>query len=467
LINRLNDSFFLYKMSISYIIASYSGKDHTSNRDIAEIVLQVQIDSLLKLFAKKKELNIPNSIKEVIIVCPPVPTHNQFTAYYDFDTWKPQMDAFNVVLKRIEYVGANQHHSYDQWIQGWQNATCSHYFIMEDDYFLNDENPSIDLELLDLYASTFPSGIGALSVLCSSDETNGLHQALTFGLMSKQTVEQIPNPLATLYSYTGYPQLSFSKMLADYHIPMVDWFYKYTILFWNSYLQRIELFNDNTLPLAIVPVQLKITMGLPIYRKDCPHVLSVKRDGDAKRDVSLFDLVNDELTDKNTLHSYLGSYETLFCKRRATVENVLEIGIFKGGGIQLWHDYFKEAFVYGVDIDTTHYVLDPQYRINIITGDAYDTLFFIDQIVRPNLRFDVIIDDGPHTLASMKTCITYYSSLLTDNGILVIEDIQDVSWINALKDAVPDYLKSYIHVYDTRHIKNRYDDILFVIDKSV
>ena len=35
-----------------------------------------------------------------------------------------------------------------------------------------------------------------------------------------------------------------------------------------------------------------------------------------------------------------------------------------------------------------------------------------------------------------------------------------------LCDEVPENLKSFIKVYDLRHIKNRYDDIVFTIDKT-
>ena len=62
--------------------------------------------------------------------------------------------------------------------------------------------------------------------------------------------------------------------------------------------------------------------------------------------------------------------------------------------------------------------------------------------------------------------ITFYSGLLTNDGILVIEDIQSYDWIELLIGAVPNELKQYIKVYDLRKIKQRYDDIVFVIDKT-
>jgi hypothetical protein len=77
-----------------------------------------------------------------------------------------------------------------------------------------------------------------------------------------------------------------------------------------------------------------------------------------------------------------------------------------------------------------------------------------------------MLDDGPHTLESMKTFIKLYSQLMTDDGILIIEDVQEWDWIEILKRETPDDLKKYIVVHDLRKNKNRHDDILFIIDKS-
>jgi hypothetical protein len=77
-----------------------------------------------------------------------------------------------------------------------------------------------------------------------------------------------------------------------------------------------------------------------------------------------------------------------------------------------------------------------------------------------------MIDDGPHSLESMVSFIKLYFPLLADDGIMIIEDIPEYHWINTLTNAVPETSKKYIEVYDRRQIKGRYDDILFVINKS-
>jgi hypothetical protein len=77
-----------------------------------------------------------------------------------------------------------------------------------------------------------------------------------------------------------------------------------------------------------------------------------------------------------------------------------------------------------------------------------------------------MLDDGPHSLESMIKYIKLYSNLMTDDGILIIEDVQSWDWIQMLTDEVPEDLKKYIKTYDLRANKRRYDDIVFTIDKS-
>ena len=56
--------------------------------------------------------------------------------------------------------------------------------------------------------------------------------------------------------------------------------------------------------------------------------------------MSLEDLVDNSRTDKNTIHSYLPLYQNLLISKKETAKNVLEVGIFLGGSIKLWSDFF-------------------------------------------------------------------------------------------------------------------------------
>lgn len=189
----------------------------------------------------------------------------------------------------------------------------------------------------------------------------------------------------------------------------------------------------------------------------------------------LHNLCNNELTDKNTAHSYIDLYESLFSKKKDTATHILEIGIGpdfpkNGGSIRMWADYFTNAEIYALDIIhilQVHNCIRNQPRIHLLTSqDAYDPNLVRSQFIDKNIKFDMMLDDGPHSLESMVSFITLYSQVMKEDGILVIEDVQDISWIDTLRHATPDELKPFIQVYDRRSVKGRYDDIVFVINKS-
>ena len=186
--------------------------------------------------------------------------------------------------------------------------------------------------------------------------------------------------------------------------------------------------------------------------------------------MSLEQIVDNSRTDKNTVHSYLPLYQNLLIRKKETAKNVLEVGIYHGGSIKLWSDFFTNATVYGLDIMNINNVWEGiKNKENIIlhtSSDAYNDNFFITQFINKNIKCDFMLDDGPHTLQSMKQFIKLYSQIMTDDGILIIEDVQSWDWIDILKNEVPEHLKQFIKIYDLRPNKNRYDDIVFTIDKS-
>lgn len=173
----------------------------------------------------------------------------------------------------------------------------------------------------------------------------------------------------------------------------------------------------------------------------------------------------DDLTDKDTVHSYVThAYSTLFDNHLANnASKILEIGVQKGGSLLLWRDFFSNATIYGIDTNISHCSQITDDRIKILNRDAYNE----DCVNSLPNDFDIIIDDGPHTLNSMIFCVEYYVKKLNNNGLLIIEDLQDISWVQKLTKHIDPFLAKNINIVDLRSIKNRYDDILFIIDKRI
>jgi SAM-dependent methyltransferase len=171
-------------------------------------------------------------------------------------------------------------------------------------------------------------------------------------------------------------------------------------------------------------------------------------------------------------HSYIQNF---YGKEFEVYKNkkikILEIGIFEGGSIKLWKEYFSKAKeIIGVDI-TNEYLHQKYLNIDKVSynfGDAYDHEF--SKIFSND--FDIIIDDGPHTLETQIASIQLYLPKLKKGGIFVIEDVQYDSWFNNFIDESEKIYKNdnsnaeyVVDCLDFRDTLGRSDDMLFVIKK--
>lgn len=142
-------------------------------------------------------------------------------------------------------------------------------------------------------------------------------------------------------------------------------------------------------------------------------------------------------TDKLTKHPYSEKYEPLFEPFRDKPVRLLEIGAYYGASTIAWDKYFPKGDITVVDIQTRTALENVKGRIDenrtrILIGDAY-TQEFADTLG----TFDIINDDGPHNLESMRRCIELYYPKLNPGGFLVIEDIPNQHWIEEFQSKLP------------------------------
>ena len=142
-------------------------------------------------------------------------------------------------------------------------------------------------------------------------------------------------------------------------------------------------------------------------------------------------------TDKFDLGYMKHIYEPIFKKDGSRIKAILEIGVFEGDSLREWHSRFPQAIVHGVDLSTPNVTdLDPNL-VTIYSGvDAYSTNSISRFLgIRPQ-GYDLIIDDGPHTLESQLFFVRNYGSLLADDGIMVLEDIIHQGAREKLEEAI-------------------------------
>lgn len=145
---------------------------------------------------------------------------------------------------------------------------------------------------------------------------------------------------------------------------------------------------------------------------------------------------------------------------------VLEIGVWQGGSLGMWRDYFgPEAVIFGVDIDpesANQGVTDGLIRI----GSQVDADFMLN-VVEEMGGIDIVIDDGSHRSEDVIQTLRNTWPHLTDGGLYFIEDLHTSYWpawggglrrhdssIEALKTLVDTLHQPYFHSRaDTRNLE--------------
>jgi predicted O-methyltransferase YrrM len=169
---------------------------------------------------------------------------------------------------------------------------------------------------------------------------------------------------------------------------------------------------------------------------------------------------NGHTTDKwgSGNHPYLTVYDVLFSRLKDKVNNILEIGVYRGDSLNLWAEYFINSKIYGIDPDSWQVNIELHKNVEILTADGYcdETLEKLKQIG----KFALIIDDGSHMKEHQKFVMRNYCDLLTDDGILIIEDavfgVRDsVKYkVSDLLEYFPEELQKYVTFADLRHSGN-------------
>jgi hypothetical protein len=134
-------------------------------------------------------------------------------------------------------------------------------------------------------------------------------------------------------------------------------------------------------------------------------------------------------TDKAVHPHYLRKYEEYFQSLHDKELKLLELGVYKGGSMLLWRDYFPRGLIVGLDLNSVN-LADDSGRIRIYQGQQQDT-GLLDRIAAENAPdgFDVIIDDCSHIGELTRISFWHlFDNHLKAGGIYVIEDWSTGYW---------------------------------------
>ena len=199
-----------------------------------------------------------------------------------------------------------------------------------------------------------------------------------------------------------------------------------------------------------------------VYAKNMRSELSglCQKYGTDKGAINAADHSNDRV------HNYADFYETVFGGMRRQVKSVLECGILRGNSLRVWQEYFPNALITGIDVDET--LLFSDNRIETYQVDQTDPASikrFLAQV--KDQQFNVIIDDGLHTVDAAITLFDGVIGNLAADGVYVIEDAKPEMLLKIAEHLARyggDYAAKFINL--SRPNNRLSDDALVVITKE-
>lgn len=119
---------------------------------------------------------------------------------------------------------------------------------------------------------------------------------------------------------------------------------------------------------------------------------------------------------------YFDIYHRHFQKFVGKEVHVLEVGIYSGGSLGMWREYFgKGCHIYGMDIEPACMTYKTD-GIDVFIGDQSDRNFW-KQFRETVPKIDILIDDGGHDPEQQRITLEEMLPHLQPGGVYLCEDI--------------------------------------------
>jgi len=131
-------------------------------------------------------------------------------------------------------------------------------------------------------------------------------------------------------------------------------------------------------------------------------------------------------TDKSSeIHDYCRKYEKYLPFKRNHPITILEIGVLGGQSLKMWEEYYPNAIIYGIEIDSGAVKYEGG-MIKIKIGSQTDENFL--ETIKHLGPFDLIIDDGSHINSDIIFSYEHLFPSVKSEGVYVIEDACTSYW---------------------------------------
>jgi Methyltransferase domain len=142
-------------------------------------------------------------------------------------------------------------------------------------------------------------------------------------------------------------------------------------------------------------------------------------------------------TDVHKWHHYFDIYTRHFDPYRARPIRMLEIGVFRGGSLRMWKEFFHpDSVIVGIDIDRNcrqYEIAEQKIHVRIGSQADPDFLAAVNDEFGP---FDIILDDGSHkTYHQLVSFASLFRDALKDDGCYLVEDMHTNYWTSHVDTA--------------------------------
>lgn len=122
---------------------------------------------------------------------------------------------------------------------------------------------------------------------------------------------------------------------------------------------------------------------------------------------------------------YFDVYESHFKKFVGLAPTVVEVGVAKGGSLEMWLKYFgPDAKIYGIDSNPQ---IENVEGVNLIQGDQGNPEFW-DKFLQTVYSIDVFVDDGSHINSHQILTFCKVWPKMSPNGVFICEDTHTSYW---------------------------------------
>jgi len=124
---------------------------------------------------------------------------------------------------------------------------------------------------------------------------------------------------------------------------------------------------------------------------------------------------------------YFDIYHRHLARFRNEAVTLVEFGVYHGGSLQMWKRYFgPRVQIVGVDINPACKSLEED-QVQIYIGDQEDRAF-LRALCSELGRFDIVIDDGGHTMRQQIVTFEEMFPHLAAPGAYLAEDLHTSYW---------------------------------------